>query len=59
MEFVVLLGILALLVFGPRRGGRKPSRIAMIGGAVLLVWLLAAFGLGALWNAAFGTIPQP
>ena len=59
MEIVVLVGIFALLVFGPRRGGRMPSRIAMIGGAVLLAWFLAAFGMGALWKAAFGTLWQP
>ena len=51
MELVVLFGILALLVFGPRRGGRMPTRIAMISGAVILVWLLAALGMGAIWKA--------
>jgi hypothetical protein len=36
-----------------------PTRIAMIAGAVMLVWLLAAFGLGAIWKAVVGTLPQP
>ena len=47
MELVVLFGTLALFVFGPRRGGRMPTRIAMIWGAGMVVWLLAAHGLGA------------
>lgn len=51
MELVVLLGILALLILGPRRGGRMPGPFAMILGGLLLVWLLIAFGLGSLWNA--------
>jgi hypothetical protein len=59
MDIVVLFGILALFLFGPRRGGRMPSRIAMIGGALILLWFLAAFGMGAIWKAIFGTLPQP
>jgi hypothetical protein len=51
MELVILFGILAVLIFGPRRGGRMPGRIAMILGGLLLVWLLMAFGIGSLWNA--------
>ena len=51
MELLVLFGILALLIFGPRRGGRMPGPFAMILGGLLLVWLLIAFGLGSLWNA--------
>ena len=50
MELVVLFGILALFGFGPRRGGPRPTPIAMICGAVMLAWLLAAFGLGAIWK---------
>jgi len=59
MELVVLFGIFALLIFGPRRGGRMPSRLAMIAGAVIFVWLLAALGLGGIWKAVVGTLPQP
>ena len=51
MELVVLFGVLALLIFGPRRGGRRPGPIAMMLGAALLLWLLATFGLGWIWNA--------
>ena len=54
MELVILFGILALLVLGPRSGGRKPGPLALIVGAALLAWLLLAFGLGALWNALTG-----
>lgn len=59
MELVVLFFIVALLIVGPRRGGRMPSKIAMIVGALFLLWLLAAFGLGAIWNAIVGPISQP
>ena len=51
MELLVLFGILALLVFGPRRGGRMPGPFALILGGLLLVWLVIAFGFGSLWNA--------
>ncbi len=51
MEFVVLVGILVLLIFGPRRGGRMPGSFAMILGGLLLAWMVIAFGLGSLWNA--------
>ena len=50
----MLFGVLALLIFGPRRGGRRPGAIAMLLGAALLLWLLAAFGVGWIWNAAMG-----
>ena len=59
MELVVLFVIFALLIFGPRAGGRMPSKIAMIAGALLLLWLLIAFGLGAIWNALMGPTAQP
>jgi hypothetical protein len=59
VELVVLFVILALLIFGPRAGGRRPSRIAMMAGALFLLWLLAAFGLGAIWNALLAPIQQP
>ena len=55
MELVVLFEIVALL-FGPRRGGRHAQSHRDDSGAVLLVWLLAAFGLG-LWKALVGTLP--
>lgn len=51
MELVVLVGILALLIFGPRRGGRMPGAFAMIFGGLLLAWLVIAFGLASVWNA--------
>jgi hypothetical protein len=59
MEPVVLFAIMALLLFGPRRGGGMPSPLAMAAGAVFLVWMLAAFALGWSWSAIFGHIPQP
>lgn len=59
MEIVVLFFILALLIFGPRRGGGWPSKLAMVLGALFLLWMAAAFGLGALWRAAFGTMGRP
>ena len=59
MELVILFIIGALLIFGPRKGGRMPSKFAMILGAVFLLWMLMAFGMGALWKAAFGTLSQP
>ena len=65
MELVILFIIGALLIFGPRKGGRMlarrspegeggPSKFAMIVGAAFLLWMLMAFGMGALWKAAFG-----
>ena len=54
MELVVLFVIFVLLIFGPRRDGRMPGPVALILGTILLVWLLLAFGLGALWNALTG-----
>ena len=59
MEIVVLFAILALLIFGPRRGGRWPGRGAIALGAILLAWLAVAFGAGSLWRAIVGDIPQP
>lgn len=59
MELLILFGILALLIFGPRRGGRMPGPIALILGAALLLLLAMGFGLGALWNALVGTVSQP
>jgi hypothetical protein len=50
INFLVLLAILALLMFGPRRGGRMPSRAGIVIGIVILVWLAIAFGVGSLWN---------
>ena len=51
MEILVLFAILALLVLAPRRGGRVNRPVAVLLGVGLLIWLLVAFGLGALWNA--------
>ena len=51
LELLILFRILTLLVFGPRRGRRRPRPIAMILGAVLLLWLLIALGMGSLWNS--------
>jgi hypothetical protein len=41
---LVLFAVIALLIFGPRRGGQMPSKIAVILGALLLPCLLGAFG---------------
>ena len=54
MELVVLFIILALLFLGPRKGGRWPSKTAMILGALFLLWFLVAIGAGSLWNHLFG-----
>ena len=54
MELVVLFIILALLFFGPRKGGGMPSKIAMALGALFLLWFLVAMGMGSLWNHFFG-----
>ena len=59
MDLVILFGTLALCIVGPRRCGRTPSPLAMICGAVILAWLLVAFGMGAIWKAVGGTFPQP
>lgn len=59
MELVVLFVILALLLFGPRRGGGMPSPVAMAAGSLFLLWLLLAYALGWSWKAIFGNIPQP
>ena len=34
-----------------------PLAFAMIWGAVMVVWLLAAHGLAAIWKAVVGTLP--
>ena len=54
VELVVLFFIAAVLIFGPRRGGRMPSKLAMIVGALFLLWMATVFGLGAIWNALVG-----
>jgi hypothetical protein len=59
MELVVLFVIMALLVFGPRRGGGMPSPLALTAGTAFLLWMLAAVALGWSWSAIFGHIPQP
>ena len=50
MEFLVLLAILGLLIFGPRRHGRPHSRAAIAFGALLLLVVALAFGFGSIWN---------
>ena len=50
MELLILLGIFALLVFGPRRHGRPRSRAGLVVGVLLLLVLSLAFGLGSIWN---------
>ena len=54
MEILVLLAILALLLFGPRRGGRMPGPVAIAIGLAILLWLAFALGLGSIWNATMG-----
>ncbi len=56
MEIAVLVVILALLLFGPRRRGGMPSRTAIVAGIAFLVWLAMAFGIGGLWRAIVGDI---
>jgi len=59
MELVVLFVIMVLLIFGPRKGGRMPSKGAIILGVFFLLWFLVTMGLGSIWNHFFGTMPQP
>ena len=56
---VVLFAIVALLLLGPRRGGRRQGPLAMLAGILFLIWFAVAFGLGSLWNAVVGPIAQP
>jgi len=58
-DLVILFAIVALLLLGPRRGGRPQGPFAILAGILFLVWLAAAFGLGSLWNAVVGPIAQP
>ena len=50
---------MVLLIFGPRKGGRMPSKGAIILGVFFLLWFLVTMGLGSIWNHFFGTMPQP
>ena len=59
MEIVVLFFIAALLLLGPRKNGRMPSKGAIILGVFFLLWFLVTMGFGTLWNRVFGTISQP
>ena len=59
MEIVVLVIIAALLIFGPRKGGRMPSPLTIGVGLFFLLWFLIAFGFGSIWNHFFGPSPQP
>ena len=59
MEIVILFAIVALLLLGPRRGGRPQGPVAILAGVLFLLWFAAAFGLGSLWNALVGPIAQP
>jgi hypothetical protein len=59
VQILILLAILPLLIFGPRRGGRMPGPLAIGLGLVLIVWLAFAFGLGWLWKAIVGPVSQP
>jgi len=59
MEPLVLFAVLALLMFGPRRGGGRPGRVARTFAAVLLVWLVVAWVLGWSLHEIVGDIAQP
>lgn len=59
MELIVLFGIMVLFLFGPRRGGGRPSPLAMAAGAFFVSWMLVAWAVGWSWNAVFGPVPQP
>jgi hypothetical protein len=59
MEILVLFAIAALLLFGPRRGGRAPGAFAIVLGMAFLLWFAIALGLGWVWRAIVGSIGQP
>ena len=59
MQILLLFVILAVLILGPRRGGRMPGPIAIAVGDLLLLWLGAAFGLSWVWNMIVGPVAQP
>ena len=59
MELVVLFIVLALLLFGPRRGGRAPGPVAIAFGIFVLVWFVVAIAMGWTWRALIGPIAQP
>jgi hypothetical protein len=59
VELLVLFVVMALLLFGPRKGGRMPGPWALAAGALFLIWFVVAVMLGWSWRALFGNIPQP
>lgn len=59
MEIVVLFIIAALLILGPRKGGRMPSLFTIGVGLFFLLWFLVVMGFGSIWNYFFGSISQP
>lgn len=59
MELLVLFVILALLFFGPRRGGRAPGPAAIAFGIFFLVWFVLALTFGWTWQTLIGPIAQP
>ena len=57
-HYLVMLSLLALLVFGPRRGGRMPGPLSIAFGIVLLVGLAVAWGFALVWKAIVGPLPM-
>jgi hypothetical protein len=51
---LVLFGILALFLFGPRRGGRPLSSGERLFGLTLITLLAMAYGLALLWSFVIG-----
>lgn len=51
---LLLVGILALLLFGPRRGGRARGTAQTYLGVALIAFLIVAMFFGNLWNRLLG-----
>jgi hypothetical protein len=51
---LVLFGILALMLFGPKRRGHQAGPIARVGSVALFTLLALAFALAYLWSLVVG-----
>ena len=58
MSILILFLIMALLLFGPRRGGGRPGPVATTLGIAFLLLMAIMFALGRLWQTFFGASSQ-